>query len=159
MAKVMNSGGGVQMAAAAAQRIDVLLTETNKHLKRLADIASGKYYFELEGSVNLAAEENSGTLTLPMIPQGYVFIPQRIAVQAPKGSRLQLFSNSVSAANFLEVIANVQEYSEGILGPWQVYGPCVILAKFTKAEAATAATVVLSGMLIPREPAPMSHRP
>lgn len=96
---------------------------------------------------------------MPIIPAGYVFIAQRIAVQAPEGTRLQLYSNTVSNANFLEVIANVQEYSEGIIGPWQLFGTALIVCKFTKAKKAGSATVTISGMLIPREPTPESHIP
>jgi hypothetical protein len=155
----MTNGSSLALAAGAAAQVDKRLAAIEHLLTRHLAFVEGKNYFELEWSVAVAKEETSKAWS-EQIPQGYIFLPQRLAIQAPEGSRLQLFTNNESAANFVEVVSNVQEYSEGILGPWVTFGPARILAVITKAKVAGTATLTLSGNLILREPTtPVSHIP
>lgn len=147
----LQKGSAVALATGAAAEINKRLDRISTGIDKLVAWFEQRHYYELETTFTAKANELSRGFS-EQIAQGYIFIPQRIAVTAPEGTRLEIYSNNESAANFLEVITNVQVYSEAILGPWVLFGPGRLVFVATKAKAEGSVTLTISGQLVKRLP-------
>lgn len=150
---------GLAYAAHAFEQIDKRLGQMEEYLKEISRDARRRHFFDLEATFEIKEKPVENIARFEPIPQGKIFIAKRYAIQAPKGSKLQLFANAVAPSNFLDVIANVQEFAEGINGDLVLYGPATLLAVFTNAEAAGQASISIFGELVERNPHLHGHTP
>lgn len=149
------SGALAQMAIDHSLSILDELRGIHAELKAMREFELGKRHFELlyGGEVTEVSPGVFSATEQPTepIPQGYVFIPERIMAQAPEGSKLALFRNAVGISNFIEVVANIQEYAN-VTGGLIVEGPSTIIAQITGAKKAGAFAISVSGSLVRKTP-------
>lgn len=146
----VGTGAGMALALQHVSKVTQLLEETVNELKKARQFQEGRRHFELKigGTVT-----NGVTLQLEAeaIPQGFEFIPERIMAQAQSGCKLQLFENTTAINNFLEVVTNIQEYSNSVFG-LIVEGPSNLIAVISGATASGPVSITISGQLVPKTP-------
>lgn len=144
----MKIGPAGALALNHAISISAELRAIHKELQIAREMRFGLFHFEmLFGGVATGAELS--ILGTEPIPQGYVFIPEHIAAKAPEGAQLELFENSNTPTNFLEVITNIQTFANQV-GGLIIEGPTNLLAVVTKMKASGNVTISVSGLLVPK---------
>ncbi len=145
--KSLMTGIALKSAQHHKARMDELVAEA----RYIRQYVTGKKHFVLPGvaQVKAKAEGNTQFNFVERIPAGQTFIGRRLTAQGPKGSQLELYKNSASPDNFLEVVANIQVYANSIPGDMIVEGPAEIIAVVSEAEVAGNCSINLSGFLIP----------
>jgi hypothetical protein len=139
------------MALKASQHHKARMDELVAEVRYVRQYITGKKHFVLPGiaQVKIKAEGNTQFNFIERIPNGQTFIGTRLTAQAPEECQLELYKNSVSPDNFLEVVANIQVYANSIPGDMIVEGPAEIIAVVSKAKVAGNCSINLSGFLIP----------
>jgi hypothetical protein len=117
---------------------------------KLWRLLSGQYHYS-DVSTGTVGNAEATNLKGVSTREGTRFIVRRIAVMAPKGSKLRLYLNTVVASQFIEVISNVQEFSGEAPGNLWVAGPKAIIPVIVGAEEAGQAVVRFEGDLVPFE--------
>lgn len=143
----MALGLALQVQEAIESRLNALLYEV-RELKQF--VTSDRKHFQRDGGGQIE-QTALPTEVAVLLPQGAVFVAKRLVVVAPPKTKLQIFKNSVTPNNLLEVCANVQEYADGILGNLTVEGAARLIFVFSGSEAVGPFTFVLSGELIEKE--------
>jgi hypothetical protein len=117
---------------------------------KLWRLLSGQYHHE---SIGVGEVTNAEATEMPRhgAKQGMRFIVRRIAVTAPKGTKLRLYLNQIAPSNFLEVITNVQEFSGEAPGNLWISQDKGIIPVAVGAEAVGQVMVRLEGDLVPHE--------
>lgn len=117
---------------------------------KLWRLLSGQYHYS-----NVSVETITSALATEMpgmgAKQGMRFIVRRIAVLAPKGSKLRLYLNTVTPGQFIEVITNVQEFSGEAPGNLWIGGQKRVIPVIVGAEETGQAMVRFEGDLVPYE--------
>lgn len=117
---------------------------------KLWRLLSGQYHYSDVSTGSVAGAEATQLKGIGT-KQGMRFIVRRIAAEAPKGSKLKLYLNTVVASQFIEVVSNVQEFSGEAPGNLWVTGQKRIIPVIVGAEEAGQAVVRFEGDLVPFE--------
>ena len=145
------NGSMASLAVDHALNILTTLMEIRAEAKLVRETLMGKRHYEVVYGGQVESGVSKTFQPTEPIPQGHAFIPEHAAVIAPAGSKLQLFENQATPPNFIEVVANVQEYANFIAG-LIVEGPCVLLAVISGATATGACSIRISGQLVKKIP-------
>lgn len=117
---------------------------------KLWRLLSGQYHYS---NVSVETIKSAAATEMPGMgaKQGMRFIVRRIAVIAPKGSKLRLYLNTVVVSQFIEVITNVQEFSGEAPGNLWIGGQKRVIPVIVGAEEEGQAVVRFEGDLVPFE--------
>jgi hypothetical protein len=145
--KTVMASIALKAAAHAKSRLDEILAE----VRYTRQYVTGRKHYVLPAvaQVKAKAEGNTTFNFIERIPMGQTFIGRRLMAQAPPECQLELYKNSVSPDNFLEVVTNIQVFAGGIEGDMIVEGPAEIIAVVSNAKEAGNCSITLSGYLIP----------
>lgn len=145
----MGMPGQASLAAAAMQHVlnvETLLREILHETRRSREGDQARFHFEVPFAGNIAEGTSTTIRHTTAIAEGFYFRLERVMAIAPEGSKLQVFKHNTDPSNLIEVVANIQEYTDLSAG-LTVEGPAELKCVVTGAKKEGPVFIVLSGQL------------